>query len=254
MVELAKDLIMIIPAIIICIKTVYSIFIEIIKSKYSLAPGEESIFKIVISIIGYGIVSIEIVYLLIVIFKLFSEGVKYNPIALIEFSPTISELIALLIVVMFISIFISIPVNFVRLLDIFRDKLEKEVINYGKMKKYRNGLYLNGGLLIFLTGFFILPIIITGYKEISKEQLSTIFGISIFNFTMITILCSLYKAYKEIYDDRVYVLEGEGIFITCKIYLTYSDYYLIISNGEEKFISKNKIEIIRKIKIPNEHK
>ena len=82
----------------------------------------------------------------------------------------------------------------------------------------------------------------------------TLFGILIFNFTMITILCSLYKAYKEIYDDRVYVLEGEGIFITCKIYLTYSDYYLIISNGEEKFISKNKIEIIRKIKIPNEHK
>lgn len=250
--ELVKNLIVMIPAIIICIKTIHSIFIEIIKSKYRLAPGEESIFKIVISIIGYAIVSVEVIYLVILIFKLFIDGVKYNPIPLIIDNSMIVDLIVFIIVLIFMFITISIPNNFIKLIYSFREKLEKEIID-NKKKKYVNILCLNGVLLFILTGIFLLPFIINGYKQISREQLSSICILLVFNFTMITILHSLYKAWKEIYDDRIYILEGKELFITCKFYLTYSDYYLIISNGEERFISKNKIESIRKIKIPNEN-
>lgn len=248
MLELIENLTVIIPTIFIYIKTIHSIFIEVIKSKYYLAPGEESIFKIVFSVIGYTVVSVEIVYFAIVAFKLVSEGIKYSPMPLISSNTTIIEFIAVIVVAMIIFIVISIPNIFIKLEDSFRKKLENGTVD-DKKKKYMNLLYLNGGILIFLTGFFLLPFILNEYKQISREQLLTICIISIFNITMITMICSLYKACKEIYSDRVYVLEGEGVFITCKIYLTYSDYYLIISNGEEKFISKSKIEIIRKIKI-----
>jgi hypothetical protein len=252
MLEIIKKLTIITPAIIIYIRTIHSIFIEVIKSKYSKSPGEGSIFNIIISIMGYMMVGIEIVYVLFIIIQLLIGGGQYNPFSIPEISFKFSDFLAVALAIIFIFVCFSVPSNFMVVLSMFKDKLEKGNIDNSR-RSYIRIIYLNFILLILSTGVFGLMFISIWYGNSSKESLLTISTILIFNLTMITILHSIYKSFKDIYDNRIYILEGENLFITCKFYLAYSDYFLIISDKEEKFISKSKIGIVRKIEVSNEH-
>lgn len=252
LIDTIKSLTIIVPAIIIYIKTVHSLFIEIIKFKYKKSAGEESIFNIVLSIIGYAILAVEIVFFFLFIISILKGNKTYNPIVLLNINPTISDIMGIIIVLIFLFMVYSVIVNFARLIDSFRFKLENGAID--DMKKfYKRRINLNAFLILFLLCVFFVPFISVGYEVIKEKNFSiTLYFIIGFIITMATVLHSLYKTWKDIYDERIYVLEGDGIFITCKLYLTYSDYFLIISEKEEKFISKSKIGIIRKIKILNE--
>lgn len=227
-------------------------FIEHIKAKYRRSVSEESVFNIILCVIKYVIISAEIVYFLYFIANIFKEKENYNPTVLFDVDHGIIGIIGMVIAAVIVFVPMSLGINFMRLMDSFKSKLETGNID-DKKDFYKRRINLNIFFIGLLLCIFFLPFIIVGYEIIKIKSMLSALCIAIgFTLTMGIILHSLYKAWKDIYDESIYVLEGDGIFITCKLYLVYSDYFLIVSEQEEKFIAKSKVGIIRKIKVLNE--
>ncbi|POO87262.1 hypothetical protein, partial [Clostridium sp. 3-3] len=103
---------------------------------------------------------------------------------------------------------------------------------------------------VFL-GLSIFVILIFAQEDVKYLYTKTIitvliFGIIALGALIITIsLCSIMKALKE---DIAYYLVTQNESIICRFFLEYEEYYLIIMQGNEKYIRKTDVKIIRKIK------
>jgi NADH:ubiquinone oxidoreductase subunit 5 (subunit L)/multisubunit Na+/H+ antiporter MnhA subunit len=232
-------------------KTFNKFFLDIIKSKYDNVPGQQPLFDTILKSIVYIFCGTEIVTLITsLIFqgkdKIFNEG----------FNMDWNSIIAIILAILFAVLYFTFINNFFNFRIKFIDKFENgRTINRGEIKKLKNRNKFNLYISIF---YFIICIYVIGmYIQLNKTKpltskdinaVITIFSVAIISYTL-TICCFSFKTViKFLEDNYVYIIYFEDELIYCSSYLEYTNYYLIIKNGKERYISKSKVKEIQKIK------
>ena len=244
----------IITAIGIYVKTLNKLFLDIIKNEYRMIPGKNNVLDVIIKIIIYTGFVMGIIYLCIEIFQIMT--VPYY-IEVKEGIPTnIIQLIGFIIAIAFSFMITCTIVSILKIKDYLEqyDDYSKKINLRSKNFLGRNIYKLNCWNIVIesvFLGLSIFVILIFAQEDVKYLYTKTIitvliFGIIALGALIITIsLCSIMKALKE---DIAYYLVTQNESIICRFFLEYEEYYLIIMQGNEKYIRKTDVKIIRKIK------
>ncbi|WP_027099343.1 hypothetical protein [Clostridium paraputrificum] len=232
----------------VLIKGINDFFINVIKMKYENVPGKQSSFSFVIQIMIYivGIVTF-IIWLLgalnIIITKSSTNG-YYSIIVII-----IGIIIAFLI---FAPIF-NTTVVFFDVMNEYIDKLEGGSFNRHK-ENYKKTIVKWKRLSLVVP--IISLIILCTQQYLSKDsslyilnkENSTIFaGYNFFLVVCFLFLIRLESIYNSIISNNLYIINTKEEKIKCRLYLEYSEFYLIFENGHERYIKKSEVVEVRKV-------
>lgn len=274
--EKIKFIIILIPAIVVIMKTMDSLFIENIKLKYNKIPGKQESFGVILTTLGKLLIAMELIFLFVYIGMLiyniivnreFFESFNVSRIFFIKSNSgaSVYNLIGSSLSVIFtINIILSVYL-YINIKDDFIMKLEGKKLS--KVKKRKDDKYtkaIKRRLIINLVfSYFNLAVYIimtfTTYIQSLKHK-SSIFKDDNIYFLLFMVLISLTMAivtnnlktvFYEIFNKIYYKFldNNDKEIISCDLYVEYIDSYLIIYKNEKIFISKNSIKIIKKIEL-----
>lgn len=241
-------------------KAIYNFFIANIKRKYREVPGNQSLFDIIVEWISYIGFVLYFIFMIILV-------KKSSEISSFDIIPKNHNIVTIIIFIVELVIFSAMVysiyktmLNFVDLKNDFQDKLK------GKFKKMKpkieinNYIYIIMFIISFVFSTICVVILISSYISfrntdiiISLNNYDDIKGflilvsMSFFCGIFLLITINLKEIIKTLKSNDIYVIiTDEEIY--CKLYLEYNEYYLVIKDNVEKYISKSKVKEIRKIK------
>jgi len=234
----------------IYVRSLNGYFIESIKCKYKYVPGQQSTFEMVINIISAIIFAIYFIALVIVIFLI---GVKSSELNILSYLQTNWRQDYTVVVTAFICglpLIITFCINIMcdKLRTLFTNKMNNKTVN-SSFKVYKRATIV--AILISAIYLLLNLYVITKYNlEAQDIQTNLIFLILIIACTTnIIILFSLKTIITELSANVNYTFHMNKMKITCKCYLEYKEYFLVLEDGAEKFIKKSEIIQIEKIEI-----
>lgn len=256
------------------IKTLNKFFLETIKSRYKMIPGKQSIFDTVLKSIMVFISIVSIIFSFIMVtYSVIKKGSNLNANELLNLNANIYQFIGFAIAMLFYYLMFGTQEVFNRLQRMFIDKIQKkspESKSKSKiLKKSMYSLYIYIGntlniiknvsvrklniiniiISTFLGSSSLILIISYILKGIKKEDLESVFIlvlIGMFSLISFIISISLLNVVEIVNSNCIYKIVMEQEIIICRCYLEYDEYYLILENGDERYISKGKVKEIIK--------
>lgn len=256
------------------IKTLNKFFLETIKSRYKMIPGKQSIFDTVLKSIMVFISIVSIIFSFIMVtYSVIKKGSNLNANELLNLNANIYQFIGFGIAMLFYYLMFGTQEVFNRLQRMFIDKIQKkspESKSKSKILKksmYSFYIYIGNTLNIiknvsvrklniiniiistFLGSSSLILIISYILKGIKKEDLESVFIlvlIGMFSLISFIISISLLNVVEIVNSNCIYKIVMEQEIIICRCYLEYDEYYLILENGDERYISKGKVKEIIK--------
>lgn len=258
-----RDILVIITTIItmlgVFIKALNSLFLDCIKNIYRNVPAKQSIFDAVFKSICYISLVIDIIYMffrLIIIIKSDSTGIIDNTII----PQNATQFIALSIVLLFLYLILSTGQIFISAVDELRRNIKPKNRNLKSKRTYKLKVYFNKHIIGINFINKIISISFAGLSTISIIYISmsgtmqhdtgasvTIILIGIVGLSMFIISNSMTPALKMLKKQDLYYLITKSDTIICRFFLEYLDYYLIVEDDCERYISRGEIIEIRKI-------
>ncbi|MFW2504386.1 hypothetical protein [Clostridium diolis] len=258
------------------VKTLNKFFLETIKSRYKMIPGKQSIFDTVLKSIMVFISTVSIIFSFIMVtYSLVKKGSNLNANELLNLSANIYEFIGFGVAMLFYYLLYGTLDVFSRLQSIFVDKFEKKSTeNQRESKNLKKSMYsflkhIGSKLNIFknigIKKLNIINLIISAFlgscslilivsyilKGIKKEDLESVFilvMIGMFSLISFIISISLLNVVEIVNSNCIYKIVMEQEIIICRCYLEYDEHYLVLENGNERYISKGKVKEIIKSK------
>lgn len=258
------------------IKTLNKFFLETIKSRYKMIPGKQSIFDTVLKSIMLFIATVSIIFSFIMVtYSLVKKGSNLNANELLNLSANIYQVIGFGIAILFYYTIFGIQKVFSRLQSMFIDKFEKKSTeSHSESKTLKNNMYsflkhiesklnifnnvsvrnlniINVIISTFLGSSSLILILAYIFKGIKKEDLESVFIlvlIGMFSLISFIISISLLNVVEIVKSNCIYKIVMDQEIIICRCYLEYDEYYLILENGDERYISKGKVKEIIKSK------
>lgn len=247
------------------IKATNNFIIEIIRMKYNIAPGKESMFSIIIKLIIGILLVIYSFFLVTTVIILFNNGIADTISNSIANIPKYDgNIISLIILISFFGSIICSYLSIYYTISFFIKKLETGNID----RKNRLLCYINflGRIFsIIIVGIAMVTIYYTivGGIDIVRTNGLYIFENNISNSNMenflsclmICFICitsfilinSSKQIFKELrqYDSYILLTNNGNVF--CRCYLEYNDYILVLLEGNDLFIKKSEVKEINKI-------
>jgi|GEM_PF-3434756 len=225
-------------------KVISGYFIESIKYKYKYVPEQQSTFEIITTIISAIIFALEVIAIVGIIIFIVIQGKDTDILIYNKVNLNIEYIILGMFIIWTSPLIITIYM-FNKLKTLFIEKLNNKM-KVSSLKIDKNiiissilfsaiDLSLNSGLIFIV-------------KSVGNDvQNNVILSILILAcFTNIIILMSLINVISELNLDVNYTFHMHKEEISCKCYLEYSEYYLVIEDGVQNFIKKSEIEKIEK--------
>ncbi|WP_195264079.1 hypothetical protein [Clostridium sp. 1001275B_160808_H3] len=253
----------------IYVKVFNELAIDVIRNKYRNIPGKQSIFNTIINFIIYCFFGIYLIVTIISAVDLIRTGGWKSVLDVPKVEggfEVIAFLVGLLIIIISIIPAVVASLNMISMKDNFRDKLENK-LNSKIKKSVIIKIIISMLMSTLLTiGWIILSfnIIIRGINIVKDNgeyifennivnndmKFIVIFGfLALISITSFIVLNSLREIYKAVNEDEYYILNTSNGQIYARCYLECEDYFLIFENTMERYIKKNEIKEIRKIKI-----
>ena len=258
------------------IKTLNKFFLETIKSRYKMIPGKQSIFDTVLKSIIAFISTVTIIFSFIMVtYSVIKKGNNLNANELLNLNVNIYQFIGLGIAMLFYYLMFGTQEVFGRLQSKFIDKIEKKstesqnksiiftksmysfllhignTLNIIKNVSERKLNIINIIISTFLGSSSLILILAYVIKGIKKEDIESILIlglISMVSLISFIISISLVNVMDMLNSNYIYTIVFEQEIIICSCYLEYDEHYLVLENGNERYISKGKIKEIRKSK------
>lgn len=244
------------------IKAFYNFFMSIVKIKYKEVPGKQSMFSVVIEWIGYIGFFIYMIILGSFVIKNFYEYDSLRSIRNMTLTFFIVSTLFVIIVILTVLASTDTIQKFRYLNKAFRKKLEGELITL------EDNIEVKNKKNIYVFSISIVMFLIAIIDEISKnisiinskivlfnnnENVETFLIaviMSIIISTMLLISINMKEIIKTIQSKDLYLILIDDEEIYCRCYLEYKNHYLVIKKDKEieRYISKNKVKEIRKIR------
>ncbi|WP_017210693.1 hypothetical protein [Clostridium beijerinckii] len=255
------------------IKTLNKFFLETIKSRYKMIPGKQSIFDTVLKSIMVFISTVSALFSVIMVtYSLIKRGSNLNTNELLKLSANIYQFIGFVIAILFYYLIFWTKKVFSRLQRMFIYKIEKKstesqnrskksmcsfekyirnILNKIKNVSVRNLNIINIIISTFLGSSSLILILVYAIKGIKKEDMESVFILCLIGMVSLIsfiISISLVNVVEMLNSNYIYTIFIEQEIIICRCYLEYDEYYLVLENRNERYISKGKVKEIRKSK------
>ncbi len=224
-----------------------NLFLDLSKMLHTPVPNEQSLFNTISKIIFYIITILSIVIIIIDLINiiknpkiLYSDMIPNNKI----------QFIALIILILFFVWIISIINLFLVLFEeINKNKNLPNSIN--KKGFTYNHMFTIKKIDMVIAIIFVLFIgcaIVINFLHNNKSNIIDLAILEVFLLSILFILNSLQPVIRTVKKEYIYFLITSSNSISCYCYFKYNDYYLILRENEELYISKNEVKYIKKIK------
>lgn len=267
----------IITALGIFVKTLNKFFLETIKSRYKMIPGKQSIFDTVLKSIMVFISTVSVLFSVVMVtYSLIKKGSNLNTNELLNLSANIYQFIGLVIAILFYYMIFFTRVVFSKLQSMFVDKIERKptvsqrknkifkkcmfsffiyvrnILNKIKNISVKNLNIINVIISTFLGSSSLILIILYIFNGIKKEDTQSVLIVCLIGMVSLIsfiISISLLNVVEMVNSDYIYTIVIEKEMIICRCYLEYDEHYLVLENGNERYISKGKVKEIIKSKL-----
>lgn len=259
MLDKIRNLLIVIPSIIAIIggvgKISYNLFIESVKHEYKRVPAQQTNIGIMFNVALFTIIILDILIVVLAFIGFIigtSSENKMNITTGYLSLPIIASIIIL-------------GANFSMLRTKYINKLNK--YEYKKLGGW-NFLSIIGNIIIW--GVILLILIAAIINAISKRievkynlgelvfenylsnndynALVNCISMVIFCIILFMISLSLFEVRNEINRVVTYYIIRKDNVISCECYLDYTEYYLVIDNGIERYIKKSDVIEIKKVR------
>lgn len=274
--EKIKFIIILIPAIVVIIKTMDSLFIENIKLKYNKIPGKQESFGAILKVLGNLLIMLELIfliyYIIMFIYNVFINGIFFENFNISNIFINKSNNESWIYIFIGLSLAIIFMINIILAVYLYTNigedfimKLEGEKLSKAKRKKgdryiksLKIKLIINWGLSYFNLAVYIIIMFATYIQSVKHEislfkedNIGFLMFMLLFSLTMAIVANSLKRVFDEIFNNIYFKFldNNDKEIISCDLYIEYSDSYLIINKNEKIFLSKNSIKLIKKIEL-----
>lgn len=224
-----------------------NLFLDLSKMFHTPVPNEQSLFNTISKIIFY---TINILSIMIIIIDLINI-IKNPKILYADMIPNNKiQFIALIILIVFLGWIISIVNLFLVLFEEFNknknlpNDINKKGFTYKNMLTIKKVDMFIAIIFVAFIGF----VIFINFLDNNKSNIIDLAILELFLLSILFILNSLQPIIRTVKKEYIYFLITSSSSISCYCYFKYDNYYLILRENEELYISKNEVKYIKRIK------